>query len=194
VRTAFPSLALLRAVVGAGIMALPHNFRLLGIIPGTLLLLGAYACTHLSMDLLCRCVLQPMPAPPARPQHPIDPPDIARSATASCGKMDFKAVILSIAGPRTVLATQIAIILNNIGLCVVYLIIQGDVFVGSAASPGLLRGAGPPFDNRFFSVAGVTVLLVMPLCMLRRVDSLRFTSAASMCVSFPFCFAVVRLF
>ena len=159
-------------------MALPHNFRLLGIIPGTLLLLGAYLCTHLSMDLLCRCVMRLSHAPPPlRRRH--------RSSTASCGRMDFKAVIGACLGPRTVLATQIAIILNNIGLCVVYLIIVGDVLVGSSSDPGLLRPF-PLLNNKFFSVGGVTLLLVTPLCMLRRVDSLKFTSAASMALSFIF--------
>lgn len=100
--------------------------------------------------------------------------------------MDLKAVIRSILSPRWVLATQVAIILNNIGLCVVYLIIVGDVMSGSRAEPGLLALLSPTFANRFLSVSLVTITLVAPLCLVRRVENLRFTSLASMVLSFIF--------
>ena len=37
-------------------MALPNVFRVLGIIPATVTLLTVYALTHLSLNLLLRCV------------------------------------------------------------------------------------------------------------------------------------------
>jgi amino acid permease len=45
----------LAPVIGAGIMALPNVFRVLGIIPATVTLLTVYALTHLSLNLLLRC-------------------------------------------------------------------------------------------------------------------------------------------
>jgi sodium-coupled neutral amino acid transporter 2 len=105
-------------------------------------------------------------------------------ATEVAGQLDLKAVVGAVLGTRWVLATQIAIILNNIGLCIVYLIIVGDVTVGTAGEPGLLAPLGPPFaDNKYVCVGAVTVLLVAPLCMLRRVDSLKYSSGASMVLS-----------
>ena len=52
-------------VIGAGIMALPKVFKVLGVIPATVVLFTVYALTHLSLNLLLRCV-----ARGARPTHP----------------------------------------------------------------------------------------------------------------------------
>ena len=89
-------------------------------------------------------------------------------------------------GPNFVRATQLSIILNNMGGLVVYLIIIGDVLVGNRNEKGLLEDLGVPFHHRWFTV-GLTVLLcVGPLCMLRRIDSLKYTSILSMGLSYVF--------
>ena len=46
-------------------MALPKVFKVLGVIPATVVLFTVYALTHLSLNLLLRCV-----ARGARPTHP----------------------------------------------------------------------------------------------------------------------------
>jgi sodium-coupled neutral amino acid transporter 2 len=127
----------------------------------TLLLTGAYLATHLSLNLLCR-------------------------ATAVAGRMSFKQIVLLTLGPRYVLALQVAVILNNMGGLVVYLIIVGDVLVGAKKETGLLEPLGEPFTNRFFAVGMTVLLCVGPLCLLRRIESLKYTSAASMVLSFVF--------
>ena len=53
-------------------MALPKVFRVLGIIPATVVLLTVYALTHLSLNLLLRCAARPprpTPRAPARRAH-----------------------------------------------------------------------------------------------------------------------------
>ena len=48
-------LACFATVIGAGIMALPKVFKVLGILPASALLFTVYALTHLSINLLLRC-------------------------------------------------------------------------------------------------------------------------------------------
>jgi len=49
-------------------MALPKVFKVLGIIPATVVLLTVYSLTHLSLNLLLRCAARA--APPSEPRTP----------------------------------------------------------------------------------------------------------------------------
>jgi len=114
-------------------------------------------------------------------------------STVTTGCHSFREVIEFLLGSRSVLATEVAVILNNAGGLIVYLIIIGDVLAGSDDFGGLLADAGAPLNDRRFSVALVVLLLVGPLCMLRRVEQLKITSAASLLLSFTFILITVVL-
>ena len=56
--------------------------------------------------------------------------------------MSFSGVIDASCGKAGTLTTQLAVIINNLGGLVVFLIIIGDVLAGRAGEPGLLEPLG----------------------------------------------------
>jgi len=142
-------------------MALPKCFKTLGIVPATALLLSVYGLTHLSLHLLLK-------------------------ATVTCGRLSFRDVVAGSLGDAGVLSMQLVVIVNNLGGLVVFLIIIGDVLSGQGDRAGLLTPLGAPWSLRPVAVAFTVALVHTPLCLLRRMDSLKFTSALSMCLTFLF--------
>jgi len=62
--------------------------------------------------------------------------------------MSFSAVIDASLGRAGTLTSQLAVIVNNLGGLVVFLIIIGDVLAGRADEPGLLAPFGCAFRRR----------------------------------------------
>ena len=56
--------------------------------------------------------------------------------------MSWGGVIEASLGRRGALAAQLAVVINNLGGLVVFLIIIGDVLAGRAGEPGLLEPLG----------------------------------------------------
>ena len=106
------TLNLASAICGAGIMALPNAFRVLGLAGGALALIVMSAVTHTTVGFLTR-------------------------GTRDSGATTYAALVGHHLGPAWRRAVQIAIVLNNFGVMVVYQIIFGDVLAGSRAD---LRG------------------------------------------------------
>ena len=102
------TLNLASAICGAGIMALPNAFRVLGLAGGALALLLMHAVTHTTVGFLTR-------------------------GTRDSGATTYAALVGHHLGPAWRRAVQIAIVLNNFGVMVVYQIIFGDVLAGSRA-------------------------------------------------------------
>ena len=100
------------AICGAGIMALPNAFRVLGLAGGALALIVMSAVTRTTVGFLTR-------------------------GTRDSGATTYAALVGHHLGPAWRRAVQIAIVLNNFGVMVVYQIIFGDVLAGSRAD---LRG------------------------------------------------------
>ncbi len=67
---------------------------------------------------------------------------LARSGTVVCGRMSFSGVIDASLGRAGTLTAQLAVIVNNLGGLVVFLIIIGDVLAGRTGEPGLLTPLG----------------------------------------------------
>ena len=102
--------------------------------------------------------------------------------------MSFGGVIEASCGRRAALASQVAVIVNNMGELVVFLIIIGDVLVGPHDDVGVLDpiSHGPkdnPLGKKWFAIGLVVLCVHTPLCLLRRVESLSFTSTLSMGLS-----------
>ncbi|KAJ9564090.1 hypothetical protein OSB04_000056 [Centaurea solstitialis] len=154
-------------IVGAGIMALPATMKVLGLMPGIGLIVFMAFLTETSIDLLVRF-------------------SRARKAASYGGLMEDEF------GRVGRILLQVCVLVNNIGVLVVYMIIIGDVLSGTTSNgihhPGVLQEwFGEYWWNGRFSILLITTLFVFaPLASLKRIDSLRYTSALSMALAVVF--------
>jgi amino acid permease len=153
-------------IIGAGIMALPATMRVLGMPIGLLVICTMGVVSELSIEMIVHFLA------------------IAKVWT-------FGDLVGNAAGWAARAVAQICIIINNAGILIVYLIIIGDVLAGSKNHVGLFEewtgGAGWWSDRKLIVL--ITMLLVLaPLSSLRRIDSLHFSSAASVALALVFVF------
>ncbi|XP_073010403.1 amino acid transporter AVT6A-like [Typha latifolia] len=147
-------------IVGAGIMALPATMKVLGLIPGILMIIFGAFLTESSIEMLIRF---------SRVGNAISYGEVMGDTFGKIGKI----------------LLQACVVVNNVGVMIVYMIIIGDVLSGTSSTGvhhfGVLEGwFGAHWWNGRFFVLLVTVLLVfIPLSCFKRVDSLRYTSAIS---------------
>ncbi|XP_051139714.1 amino acid transporter AVT6A-like [Andrographis paniculata] len=154
-------------VVGAGIMALPATLKQLGVIPGMIMIVLAGTLTRKSIDILLRF-------------------SKASKTTSYAG---LAGDTFSVAG-RTIL--QMCIVINNLGMLVVYMIIIGDV-LSETWSQGvhhtgvLEEWFGLHWWTTRSSILLLTTIFVfVPLISFKRVDSLSYTSALSFALAVVF--------
>jgi sodium-coupled neutral amino acid transporter 2 len=89
-------------IVGAGIMALPASIKMLGIIPGILMIVIVALLTEASIDMLVRCSHQ--------------------------GKVTSYGWLMGeVFGQWGRIALQASVIINNVGVLIVYMIIIGTL-------------------------------------------------------------------
>ncbi|XP_075647264.1 amino acid transporter AVT6A-like [Castanea sativa] len=154
-------------VVGAGIMALPAIMKQLGLIPGLIMIALGAALTESSIEMILRFSRA------------------SKSATYSGLVSD------AFGGPgRTLL--QLCIVVNNLGMLVVYMIIIGDVLSGTWSDGVQHSGVVEEWFGQHWwttrsSLLLLTTLFVFaPLISFKRVDSLRYTSALSVGLAIVF--------
>ncbi|CAM6043147.1 unnamed protein product [Sphagnum compactum] len=163
-------------VIGAGIMALPATMRVLGVPIGLLTMLLMGVLSEISIEMIV---------------HFLDLMEVQ-----TFGDMVGKAC-----GWPGRVAAQICIIVNNAGILIVYLIILGDVLAGSLNHSGLFEdwvGASGWWTNRKLIVVLLMVFVLAPLSALKRIDSLKFSSAVAVALALVFvilasAIAVVKL-
>lgn len=154
-------------IIGAGIMSLPATLKVLGVVPGVLLILVAAFLTEKSIELLLRF---------SKPGSSFSYGDVMGDAFGMIGKTSL----------------QIIIVFNNIGVVIIYLIIIEDVLSGSTSSgihhAGVLEGwfGEQWWTRRAFVLIVLTILVFSPLICLKRIDSLRHTSAISVALAIVF--------
>lgn len=158
------------SIVGAGIMALPATMKVLGIVLGVVLIILMGILSEISVEMLVRFAV-------------------------SCKARSYGEVVQVAMGRTARVLSKIFIIVNNAGVLVVYLIIMGDVMLGSVRHLGVFdQWLGHGFwDHRKLLILVVMVVFLAPLCALDRIDSLTMTSAASVALAVVFvvvCFAV----
>ncbi|KAK1323958.1 hypothetical protein QJS10_CPA02g00063 [Acorus calamus] len=172
-------------IVGAGIMALPAAVKALGLIPGLLAIAAAARLTESSIQMIVRSGRVSSPKPAAAASYA----DLVGESFGSAGKA----------------LTRACVVLNNLGMLVVYMIILGDVMSGTSSETthhtGVIEGwYGPQWwTSRTFLLLFTTLFVFAPLISFKRVDSLRYTSALSVALAFVFVaitaiVAVVKLF
>ncbi|GJP82000.1 hypothetical protein CLOP_g12122 [Closterium sp. NIES-67] len=161
---------LVTTVVGAGIMGLPATMRVLGIPLGIIALVAMGVLTQVSLELLIK-------------------------TTTVQQVWSYGDLVLQECGAKWRLVLDISVLVNNFGLCVVYLIIIADVLAGTwstigSAHPGLLKewngGEAAWWNTRFFVLFIVTIVILVPLASFRHVDSLHYTSAISVVLALIF--------
>uniref|UniRef100_A0A0D9YNK9 Amino acid transporter transmembrane domain-containing protein n=1 Tax=Oryza glumipatula TaxID=40148 RepID=A0A0D9YNK9_9ORYZ len=166
-------------IVGAGIMALPASIKMLGIIPGILMIILVALLTEASIDMLVRCSHE--------------------------GKITSYGWLMGETfGQWGRIALQASVVINNIGMMIVYMIIVGDVLSGTSTSGvhhrGIFEGWFGPhlWNSRPVVLLATTLFVFGPLVSFKRLDSLRYTSALSVALAVVFVvitagIAIVRL-
>ncbi|KAF2316990.1 hypothetical protein P3X46_016292 [Hevea brasiliensis] len=154
-------------IVGAGIMALPATMKVLGLGLGVAMIIFMAFLTEASIELLLR---------------------FSRAGkSASYGGLMGDAF-----GKYGRILLQVAVLINNVGILIVYMIIIGDVLSGTSSSglhhAGVLEGwfGEHWWTGRFFILLIATLAIFSPLACFKRIDSLRFTSALSVALAVVF--------
>jgi len=161
-------------IVGAGIMALPATMKVLGLIPGIAMIIVMAVLTESSIELLLR---------------------FSRTSKST----SYGGLMGDTFGKYGRMLLQICVLVNNVGVLIVYMIIIGDVLSGTTSEgihhPGVLEGwFGVAWWNGRFSILLLTTLAVFaPLASLKRIDSLKFTSALSVGLAVVFLVIMVGI-
>ncbi|XP_010248323.1 PREDICTED: sodium-coupled neutral amino acid transporter 5-like isoform X1 [Nelumbo nucifera] len=155
------------SVVGAGIMALPATVKELGLLPGLVMIMLAAKLTETSIQMILR---------------------FGQASKA----VTYSGLVGDAFGGSGRKLLQVCIVVNNLGLLIVYMIIIGDVLSGTwsggAHHTGVVEGwfGCQWWTSRFFLLLLTTLLVLAPLISFKRVDSLRYTSALSVALAVVF--------
>ncbi|KAG0587378.1 hypothetical protein KC19_2G160300 [Ceratodon purpureus] len=151
-------------IIGAGIMALPAAMRVLGMPLGLFAIVLMGILSEISIEMLVHYLT------------------LAKVWT-------FGDLVGESMGWAARVVAQLCIVINNAGVLIVYLIIMGDVLSGSENHVGLFEGwAGGAgwWSDRKLIVLITMIFVLAPLSSLRKIDSLKFTSAASVALAVLF--------
>ncbi|XP_074285184.1 amino acid transporter AVT6A-like [Silene latifolia] len=167
-------------IVGAGIMALPATMKVLGLVFGIFMIVFMAFLTERSINMLLKF-------------------SRAGKSTSYGGVMEdsfgkFGRILL-----------QLSVLVNNIGVLIVYMIIIGDVLSGTSSSgthhAGVLEGwfGSQWWTGRLIVLLITTLFIFAPLACFKRIDSLSYTSALSVGLAVVFLvimvgIAVIKLF
>ncbi|KAK4765974.1 hypothetical protein SAY87_007616 [Trapa incisa] len=154
-------------IVGAGIMALPATMKVLGLALGIFMIIFMAFLTEASIEMILRF--------------------------SRAGKnLSYGGLMGDAFGKYGRIMLQICILVNNIGVLIVYMIIIGDVLSGTSSSGvhhvGILEGwfGEHWWNGRTFVLIITTLGVFSPLACFKRIDSLRFTSALSVALAVVF--------
>ncbi|GLJ14122.1 hypothetical protein SUGI_0226610 [Cryptomeria japonica] len=167
-------------VVGAGIMALPATLKVLGLVLGICLIVLVGLLTDASIDFLLR---------------------FSKASRAA----SYGGIMGDTFGRTGRMLLQMCITVNNFGILIVYIIIIGDVISGTSSNGVHHAGLFEEwFGVHWWSGRTAVILLTMvfilcPLVSMKRVDSLKFTSALAVALAVVFVvitagIAIVKLF
>jgi hypothetical protein len=155
---------LANTIVGAGMMALPKVIQQLGIVTGVL-----------SLVLVLLCAIKTL-------NYMLKESDRVRST-------DFTVVVRERLGSKMAFALDFTIIINNVGLLIIYLRIISDVLIGNSEYQGIIPEFLPSSDiltKPEFTVGLLTLLILFPLCSLEKMDSLSAASTSGLSLAIFF--------
>ncbi|KAJ4845176.1 Amino acid transporter avt6a [Turnera subulata] len=155
-------------IVGAGIMALPAAVNQLGLVLGLVMIVVGGLLTGTSIDMILR---------------------FSRASKSST----YSGVVWDAFGGPARNLLQVCIVVNNLGMLVVYMIIIGDVLAGTGLGgvhhSGVVEewiGQHNWLTSRPSLLLLTTLFVFLPLISFKRVDSLRYTSALSVGLAIVF--------
>ncbi|KAE9608045.1 hypothetical protein Lal_00003703 [Lupinus albus] len=148
------------SIIGAGIMSIPAILKVLGVIPAFAMILIVAVLAEISVDFLMRF-------------------------TNSVETTTYAGVMREAFGPVGALAVQICVIVTNTGGLILFLIIIGDVLSGKQNGEEVHLGILQQWfgfhwwNSREFALLVTLVVVMLPLNLYRRVESLKYSSAVS---------------
>ncbi|KAL2650458.1 hypothetical protein R1flu_018586 [Riccia fluitans] len=151
-------------IIGAGIMALPAAMKVLGVVPGLVVILIMGLLSEVSLEMVIRYCTQ--------------------LKAWSYGDMVYGAW-----GKPGRFIAQMCVIINNGGILIVYLIIMGDVLSGSKDHTGLFEewvGGRGLWTNRKIVLLFTVIFVLAPLSFLKRIESLEVSSALAFALALVF--------
>ncbi|KAJ9554145.1 hypothetical protein OSB04_018190 [Centaurea solstitialis] len=161
-------------IIGAGIMALPATMKVLGLALG----IAAIVLVAVLSESTVRILLK----------------------YSRGGRTDSYGSLMGDAfGDVGKKMLQACVVINNLGILVIYMIIIGDVVAGSTSNglhhPGLLEGWFGPhwWSGRVFVLMVTTICVFVPLASLKRMDSLSVTSGLAVALAVVFLIVMVAI-
>ncbi|KAL1307946.1 hypothetical protein AAHE18_17G070800 [Arachis hypogaea] len=154
-------------MIGAGIMSIPATIKVLGILPGFILIVFVALVTDVTVEFMLRY-------------------------TAHGKSLTYASMVGESFGSLGSLAVKICVITTNLGVLIIYFIILGDVLCGNESKGSTHLGILQEWfgihwwTSRAFALLLVALFIMLPLVMLRRVDSLRYSSAISILLALVF--------
>ncbi|KAL6980801.1 Amino acid transporter avt6c [Sarracenia purpurea var. burkii] len=155
------------SIIGAGIMSIPATLKVLGIIPALISMAVVAFLVDLSVEFMMRF-------------------------THSGESTTYAGLMYESFGWLGSVAVQIFVMITNLGCLIIYLIIIGDVLSGNQLEGPVHLGILQEYfgshwwNTRAFALLFVVVLVVLPLVLFRRVESLSISSAISVLLAMVF--------
>ncbi|OMO75866.1 Amino acid transporter, transmembrane [Corchorus olitorius] len=154
-------------MVGAGIMSIPATIKVLGIIPGFVLIFLIAFLVDITVELLLRY-------------------------THSGKATTYAGLMAESFGSLGATAVQLCVIVTNLGCLIIYLIIIGDVLCGSQSGGTLHLGVLQEWfgiqwwNSRAYVILFIVLFVMLPLVLLPHMNSLRHSSAISILLAVVF--------
>ncbi|XWS07587.1 hypothetical protein CRYUN_Cryun41cG0001800 [Craigia yunnanensis] len=154
-------------MVGAGIMSIPATVKVLGIIPGFVVIFMIALLVEVTVEFLLRY-------------------------TQSCKATTYAGLVAESFGSLGSIAVQICVMITNLGCLIIYLIIIGDVLCGNQSGGTLHLGILQEWfgiqwwNSRAYVILFVVLFVMLPLVLLPHMNSLRHTSAISILLALVF--------
>ncbi|KAK9742287.1 hypothetical protein RND81_03G161800 [Saponaria officinalis] len=160
-------------MIGAGIMSIPATMKVLGVVPAFILIGIVAVLAEMSMEFLLRYTY-------------------TGEVTYSGGLVTYAGLMEESFGKVGSFLVQVSVMVTNWGCLVVYLIILGDVLSGSEHGESVHLGVlhewfgSHWWTTRPYALLFLVFSVLLPLLLVRRVDSLKFSSAASVLLAVVF--------
>ncbi|XP_076891930.1 amino acid transporter AVT6A-like [Bidens hawaiensis] len=157
-------------IIGAGIMALPATMKVLGLGVGVVVIVMVAVLSEKTVRMLLKY----------------------SNKAGGGGVESYGGVMGDAFGEVGKKVLEGCVVVNNIGVLVIYMIILGDVVAGSSSNglhhPGLLEGWFGPhwWTGRVFVLMVTTLGVFVPLASLKRMDSLSVTSGLAVALAVVF--------
>ncbi|XP_058182981.1 amino acid transporter AVT6C-like isoform X2 [Rhododendron vialii] len=155
------------SMIGAGIMSIPATFKVLGVIPGFILILIVALSVEITVEFLLRY-------------------------TNSGKAVTYGGLMAESFGKIGSVALQVCVMVTNLGAMIIYLIIIGDVLSGNQSEGTLHLGVLQEWfgihwwNSRACALLFVMLFILLPFLLLRSIESLKHASALSILLAVLF--------